>query len=261
MKGVYDIIFLDDEMDIIRDIHSGLGHYDILQYNGNSFDKKILKFVQNLNKFTENNGHDALPPDFYSDEFSCMFDVMRINDSEIKKSYNPVKIRERKIEKEIKQSGLFNPNSTLFISSESDDEKEHTLQNYVRNCNRVMSEHIKKIDIWQIEHPDIKYKGLLVFDETNCYFEGKAVHVFENQYLFMWDKNKPLMLHKPWMHECFVKDAYESDLDFIIWFCPYKSHGKVCEYLHCDYPEIIILDTRFPRTDYINYDISKFVNM
>ena len=102
------MMFLDDEIDAINDIMHGLGYYNILQYDGNSFNKKIFRCVQNLDKFTANNGHASLPPDFYSDEFSCMFDVMRVNDSEIKKSYNPVKIRERQVEKEIKESGIVN---------------------------------------------------------------------------------------------------------------------------------------------------------
>ena len=33
----------------------------------------------------QNNGHDMLPPDFFSDSINIMFDVTRVNDSEIKK--------------------------------------------------------------------------------------------------------------------------------------------------------------------------------
>lgn len=256
-------MFLDDEIDAINFIMSGLDHYNVLQYNGNSFNKKILRCIKNLNKFTENNGHDALPPDFYSDEFSCMFDVMRINDSEIKKSYNPVKIRERQIEKEIKESGILDAigfNFTIFINADGDD-SEHTLENYIKNSNRVMSEHIKKIDIWKSEHPNIKYKGLLIFDETESYFKGYVQHIDADRYVFAWEADKPLVLHKPWMDTTFVKKAYDSDLDFIIWFCPYKSHGTLWEQTHYNYPDLVILDTRFPRTDYIQYDISNFKRM
>lgn len=257
-------MFLDNEIDAINYILLGLDHYNVLQYDGNSFNKKIFRYVKNLDKFTENNGHNALPPDFYSDEFSCMFDLMRVNDSEIKKSYNPVKIRERKAEKEIKERGILNAlnsNPIVFINSESDKDNEHTLQNYIKNSNRVMSEHIKKIDIWKLEHPNIKYKGLLVFDETESYFEGYVQHVYDNKYAFIWDANKPLMLHKPWMDATFINKAYHSDLDFVIWFCPYKTHGSLWQQTHYDYPDLVILDTRFLRTDYIKYDISKFERM
>lgn len=30
---------------------------------------------------------------------------------------------------------------------------------------------------------------------------------------------------------------------------------------HYDYPDLVILDIRFPRTDYIQYDISNFERM
>lgn len=257
-------MFLDNEIDAVNYIMHGLDHYNVLQYDGNSFNKKIFMYVKNLDKFIENNGHDALPPDFYSDEFSCMFDVMRVNDSEIKKSYNPVKMRERQAEKDIKESGILNAmssNPTIIINSESDNDNEHTLKNYIKNSNRVMSEHIKKINIWKSEHPNIKHKGLLIFDETESYFEGYVQHVYADQYVFAWDANKPLVLHKPWMDATFVKKAYDSELDFVIWFCPYKSHGSLWQKTHYDYPELVILDTRFPRTSYIQYDISKFERM
>lgn len=200
-------MFLDNEGDAINYILHGLDHYNVLQYDGNSFNKKIFRYVQNLDKFTENNGHDALPPDYYSNEFSCMFDVMRVNDSEIKKSYNPVKIRERNAEKDLKESGLLdkiNPNVTVFVRSESDDVREHTMKNYKRNCNRVMSEHIRKLYIWGKEHPNIKHKGLLIFDETECYFEGYVRYAFADQYKYMWDATKPLVLHKPWEDKSFL---------------------------------------------------------
>lgn len=257
-------MFLDNEGDTINYILHGLDHYNVLQYDGNSFNKKIFRYVQNLDKFTENNGHDALPPDYYSNEFSCMFDVMRVNDSEIKKSYNPVKVRERNVEKGLKESGLLdkiNPNATVFVRSESDDVREHTMKNYKRNCNRVMSEHIKKLYIWEKEHPNIKHKGLLIFDETECYFEGYVRYAFADQYEYMWDATKPLVLHKPWEDESFIGDAYNSDLDFIIWFCPYKTHGALWKDTHYNYPDIIILDTRFHRQNYTHYNESMLESM
>lgn len=251
-------------MDVINYISKRINDLNILLYKENPFTKEILECIKNLNKFMPNNAHDALPPDFYSDEFSCMFDVMRINDSEVKKTYNPVKIRERKAEQEIRKSGLLNvirPDVTIVINSESDNDEEHTLKKYIKNCSRVMNEHIKKISVWKSQHPNIKNKGLLIFDETECYFEGYVQYLYGDQYEFSWDASKPLELHKPWMDASFVKDAYNSDLDFIIWLCPYKTHGTLWVKTQYNYPDLVILDTRMPRTDYIQYDNSKFERM
>lgn len=256
-------MFMDNEADIIKFIKYQLKFSNVLLYNDNSYSRDILEWLKNIDKFTLNNGHDALPPDFYSDEFSCMFDVMRINDSEIKKSYNPVKIRERKAEQEIKKSGLLDvirPDATINIHSEGDNDEEHTLRKYIKNCNRVMNEHIKKISIWKSQHPNIKNKGLLIFDETDCYFEGYVKHLYGNQYRFTWDASNLFVFHRPWMDASFVKNAYNSDLDFLIWSLPYK-YGTVLQNIQYDYPNLVILDTRYSRSDYIEYDISKLERM
>jgi hypothetical protein len=79
-------MFLDKEEDIIGYLTCELKKATPLLYNGNSFNKKVLRWIKNIEVFKNNSGHDALPPDFYSDEFSCMFDAMRINDSEKKKT-------------------------------------------------------------------------------------------------------------------------------------------------------------------------------
>ena len=68
---------------------------------------------------TNNSGHNALPPDFYSDELNIMFDIYRVNDSEVKKSYNPTAIAERKMEHEIRDS---EPRLALKLSPERNEE-------------------------------------------------------------------------------------------------------------------------------------------
>ena len=247
-------MFLDDEMDIIEVTSDVILHQNILLYPGNSFCKKILRIFKNLGTFVQNNRHNSLPPDFYSNELDCMFDVMRINDSEIKKSYNPVKIRERQAEKDIKNSGLeLKKDTVIFINSESNDIREHTYKNYRKNCNRVLNEHIKKIPIWGKEHPNIKYKGLLIFDETECYFDGYC-KITKNNRGFFIPEIQSSNLHKPWMDIDFINNAYNSQLDFIAWVCPYKPYSLSQSQMYYEYPQIAILDTRFKRTDYIQYN-------
>ena len=73
----------------------------VLLSNGNSFEKKILRYIKDIDSFTSNNGHGDLPPDYYSDRYSVMFDVLRINDTEVNKKYNPIKIEERKMRKQV----------------------------------------------------------------------------------------------------------------------------------------------------------------
>lgn len=67
----------------------------------------------------DNSGHDCEPPDYYSVTTKLMFDVMRINDSEKRKSKNPVLIEDRKLQKEIQEAltGTNISENTLTISS------------------------------------------------------------------------------------------------------------------------------------------------
>lgn len=109
-------------------------------------------------------------------------------------------------------------------------------------------------------HPDIKYKGLLVFDETECCFEGIIKYAYGDQFAYIWDHTKPLVLHEPWNDADFVRQAYESDLDFLVWFCPYKPYGVVPRNANVVFPYVVIMDVRYERSvPYIIYDASKLV--
>lgn len=100
-------MFLDKELDVICLLQAELKHSEPLLYKSNSFCKKVSRYIKSINSFSDNSGHEALPPDYYSDELNCMFDVMRVNDTETRKTYNPVKIREREIEQELKDKGIY----------------------------------------------------------------------------------------------------------------------------------------------------------
>ena len=58
-------MFLDKEEDIIGYLTCELKKATPLLYNGNSFNKKVLRWIKNIEVFKNNSGHDALPPDFY----------------------------------------------------------------------------------------------------------------------------------------------------------------------------------------------------
>lgn len=256
-------MFLDDEEDIINCIPSAFSSNRFLLFNGNSFTKKVLGFFKHVDEFIADNAHDALPPDFYSERFSCMFDVMRINDTEIKKSYNPVLKRERAIEQTLKSTELCakNPDARIIINTSSFAENEHTYEKYQKNCRRVLSQHISKIPRWKEHHPNIKYKGLLIYDETECYFDGYVEHDLENQFIFLTQKDKPLVLHEPWKDKSLIEPAYESELDFIVWLCPYKPYGTVCLEYGIDYPEMVIADVRYPNDRFADYTDCHLVSM
>ena len=242
-------MIFDDEQDIINLIQHHLDYEDILLFNGNSYEKKLLRYLRDSDSLTPNNAHNALPPDYISVKNNYMFDVMRVNDTEVNKKYNPVKIRERQLEKELRKSWvgeLLSPNTRIICNSESSDIAEHSYKNYLKNVKRVMTEHIKKIPIWEKENPIIKNKGLLVFDETECCFEGSINYAYGETFLYAF-KDNPI-LHEPWNDKEFIEQAYSSELDFIIWACPYKSNSAVPRNANIWFPYLTIIDVRYPRT-------------
>ena len=109
--------------------------------------------------------------------------------------------------------------------------------------------------------PNIRYKGLLIYDETECYFDGYVKCHHENQYMFLTPKDKPLVLHEPWQDKSLIAPTYESELDFIVWLCPYKPYGTVCQEYGIDYPEMVIADVRYPNDSFADYTYCHLVSM
>lgn len=264
------MMFSDSEVNQLHHLHSIYQMTEPLLFNGNSFEKKICKCINKFNELTNNSGHNALPPDFYSDELNIMFDIYRVNDSEIKKSYNPTAIAERKMEQEVRDSWIAEVcpqavDNLICIDENWGSDKIHKMQYYIKNIKRVANDHLsssvhpnKIKDIWMHEHPNITRKGLVVYDETENYFQGEAIYnPLVNQWQYLIDATKPVRLYQPWMDGNILNQIYDSDCDFLIWFMPYKWCELLSEF-KIDFPQIIIMDTRFPRTDFIEYDYSKF---
>ena len=247
----------DDEQDILETLVENMNIGKILQLNGSSLEKSLYRSFKNIKHLIAHNSHSDPPPDYYSNIYKIMFDVMRVNDTEVRKNYNPVMIRQRNMENCLKKENLLPDGVKTIYISESQDVSEHSYVKYKRNVQRVMRNHIEKIPIWAHKNENYK-KGLLVFDETEICFEGKVVHVMDDQFAFRWNKNKPLIVHEPWNDINFIGQAYESELDFIIWFCPYKPYGKVLLESKVWFPSIVFIDVRYKRNiPYKEYDDEK----
>lgn len=215
-----------------------------------------------------NGAYDALPPDFYSDEIDIMVDIYRVNDSEIKKTYNPTMIVEKKLQQEIEHSRISEifPQATeklICIDKDWYSDTIHNINNYIKNITRVTSEHLtskahpnKIHDIWTKKHPNITRKGLVVYDETENYFHGYKIPYPPNQWLYNW--TKPKIFYKPWMDKKIMQQIYKSDCDFLLWFMPYKCYDEFTRKMDKTFPQLVILDTRFPVEKYIEYDYSSF---
>lgn len=229
---------------------------EFLKLGGGSFCHKIIRALQQVDLLVENAGHDCLPPDFYSDDMNIMFDVMRVNDSEKRKGYNPVFQEMSKLTAAVKLevdkrnlTGIHTVFARLQSDNGIDYNKIHQFKYYKRQVVRVLNEHIKKLHIWQSEHPNIRRKGFLVFDEAGLFLQGYAMPAdvqsngFVNTYAFAI-KN-PVVVHYPWNDEAFMQPLLGSGLDFVVWYKPYviMSYGNL-KVFNGSYPYLAVIDVR-----------------
>lgn len=227
---------------------------------GSSLVTKVRRCLLNCNSLCADNGKASLPPDFYCELHSIMFDVMCINDSEVKKSYNPVKIRERaRFNEFVKRYGdvIKSKDVIVTVQDEIPEAREHTYDRYVRMAKRVISEHISKIPLWVQKCPGIKYKGLFIYDETDVYFEGWSEPTGKTEPGHEWRRlyrgcAKDVVLHEPWRDRNFVEQVFSSDIDFLVWFCPCKVDNFAMQ-LGRRFPGGAILDTRYAYDGYVDY--------
>lgn len=221
----------EDETDVLEDICL-YENKDICLVTQSKIEEEILNSLRQYKKFYINNsGHECLPPDFISINGSFMFDVMRINDSEKKKSNNPVMRREREIQREI-QEAFKDTNipkraltNGLIINAKPDEDYDqaHNYTQYLKQFERVVRQHINKIDGCRKRHPGQKM-GFLILDETDLYIE--LVH--EEDAKKPWDVGDRVMvqqLHIPFLDYNFMKEFDGKDVDFLIWVLPYKVHS------------------------------------
>lgn len=225
------------EQDVVQCI-ANFHESNFLRFGGASFCHKIIKTLQRSELLVENAGHACLPPDYYSEELNIMFDVMRVNDSEKRRGYNPVFQEMSAVSKEVKRKmSDFGLNekcvvvTDLKVDNGLDYDDIHQFKYYKKHVVRVLNEHIRKLSIWKSEHPSITRKGFVVLDEAGLYFRGYAPQPFVvsdsgfvSQWFFLIER--PITVHFPWNDEEFLRPLLNADLDFVIWYRPYVAFSQ-----------------------------------
>lgn len=100
----------------------------------------------NWENWINSSGKDDPPPDFYSDKYRIMMDVMRVDDHERTgnrgKLFNPVRQRERMLHKEITDKFGISPDSKVEIHINAytglSSYEDHNYTLYKNNFRRVI---------------------------------------------------------------------------------------------------------------------------
>lgn len=261
--------FYDDERMIIEDFQLTLNSEVCFPFESRDA-VEVFKSVRNTRKWTNwtyNAGKADPPPDFFSEKYQLMMEVMRIDDhayvNENGVLINPVNTRESQIQKELRakikaaQPTLDVDNLRIRVNAITNlpSLQDHNYQFYCANFKRAMEKHMQKIPLYRSNHPGKKLI-FFVFDESTAYTLVDDPEVVQRGL-------KPLepYVAKPVFHfldNRFINVFRNSDIDYLIWYAPYKVfHGcpvqlpRVCvfdiknyNYKDCvDYPEEFIVST------------------
>lgn len=255
----YSMYYLDSEKSIIKHFQS-VNPKSVLLLNENTESIKVFESIhnqENWKQWIESAGKSDSPPDFFSDTYKYMMDVMRVDDHSYKnkkgKVVNPTNHHIRDVEKEIIQSGIMDlcPNAELIINAYTDlpTDEDHNYKYWYKNFMRVIEHHKKNINLYKKNHPGY-IVIFFVMDESSAYFKAENMEetlkkkqvngmILGSPHFHFWDKN-------------FIRAFENSNIDYLIWYTSFKlintSVGKL------DLPEVCVFDVKESVKQSMKYD-------
>lgn len=211
----------------------------------------------------DSSAKNALPPDFYSDRYKLMLEVMRVDDHGFRKNgkyRNPSYEREREIEKRLRaiagDEETFN-SLTIFIVPKTglptiDD---HNYKFYLENFKRTIEKHKNKIAKYKENHPGYKII-FYVFDESSAYF----VPADEKIKILKSGEKALGFVHQYYKDKAFLQAFLDSDIDYLIWHTPFKlvwTYDKVSMKM----PQICVFDCKKSVEMTIDYNPDAMVSV
>lgn len=240
--------YFDKEERIIKLFQEEIKRSRIMLYQKSLKNLRILNSIRSNKKFEKwinSSRKNDMPPDFYNKKLKIMMDIMRFDDHAFvdknKNIINKHNQRESKVTNDlIKKNEVFKAaakDGRLFINPFRDEEgdKDHNYERYLNNFKRVVGNHLDKIDNYKKNHPG--YKTLFFFfDEStpyikliNCNPPKTMNDTFHGE------------LHQWWNDYNMIEIIQNSNLDYVIWFTPYKF---VNSFKKVKYPMAVIYDVK-----------------
>lgn len=192
----------------------------------------VFESIRQIDQWTNwinSAGHGAPPPDFYNDKLKLMMDVMRIDDhgfvSPKGKVVNPVNQRENLIQRELEQAGIlamFPKVDAIFVNAITDlpTHEDHNYGYYFTNFKRTVEKHIQSIPLYRRNHPDYKVI-FFIMDESSGYMQVENEDIVREGPIV--GKAYQAIPHIPCYDKRFVEVFRNSDIEYIIWFMPFKE--------------------------------------
>ena len=252
--------FFDNEEEIIDWFQTTVDHSEVFFPLCTDDAIRVFEAVHNQEKWTKwenSSGKDAPPPDFYSNEYGLMMDVMRVDDhsrmSATNKLINPTNKRESELQKELKQSGLLKglPNVTkTFINATTDlpTAEDHNYQFYYTGFERIVKKHIKSIPLYRKNHPN-HLVVFFVFDESSAYVQVDDKKIIERG--IKAGEAFDCAVYCQFLDKKMVDVFKGTDIDYLIWYTPFKHYESTCPF---ELPKVCVYDVKkYTYEDVIDY--------
>ena len=197
------------------------------------------------------NSKSQFPPDYINEVDNLMMEVMRVDDHSKDGKTNPTLRLESDMHEELSAITCILPNVKNVICNAVTDlptNEDHNYKNYYLSFKRTINKHINKISNYKKNHPN-KVLIFLVMDETSgVYFEQIEGQCGRLHFVFFDNR--------------FVKEFINSEIDYLIHFCPF-NHYETVGY-HITLPRLIIFDVKCLKDSkmmqYIDYDENKMIS-
>lgn len=218
--------------------------------------------VDNWKNWCDSSGKSDLPPDFYSDKYKIMMDVMRIDDHAFigkkGKVVNPTNARESQIQRELREKGICDlfPNAQIIVNAVTSlpTEEDHNYSFYLENYTRTVKQHRNHIEQYRNNHPDYKLI-FFIMDESSAYFETEDC-IAQKKYLGQRMQGKPHIFP---CDKAFVDLLYEIEIDYLIWYAPFKLIKS--DMVQIQLPKACVIDMKeLKKIDTIAYDKSRMTS-
>lgn len=256
---------LNDES-LILEIFSDTKKSEVV-HMGNIF--RCSKIYYSLTSFLfrrswkNSSGKNDPPPDFYNNKKKLMMDVMRIDDCAFVdakgKVQNKTLQRESLLYKEVfEKIGRDDLDLVVVADSGLRGYADHNFKRYFNNFERVYKKHEEKLDLYKQNHPEFK-TIFFIMDESSAYMEV----YFDEDIKKKRIKGSETMA-RPHIYCCdkrFVDIIKNSNVDYVVWFAPYKLM-EVKEMGFFPLPKCAIYDVKnIKDKDLIEYDEKKVVSI
>ena len=257
MKLDYDI-----ELNILEDIHELDSNQCFIFSDEEGSDNysataKIIDDILGENCFNKwiDNSKSQFPPDFINEEDSLLMEVMRIDDHSSDGKKNPNLSRQRSMRKEVETMREMFPNAKRFFMNAVTDlptEEDHNYRNYYSSFQRVIRKHLSKLNDYKKNHPNKKMIFLVADETSGIYLETIA----------KTDDAAAGRAHLVFLDKRFINEFINSDLDYLILYCPY-NHFNTIE-AHEPLPNLTIFDVKNMKKNktipLYDYDESRMVS-